>query len=183
MPERENFRVRIDLQVEAESGVQILGIVNNFLNSSGIESVRIKLLGMAMDSQRIPISSQLQDIIPNNLSLIASEPVPQELTDLIGQISEAARSKSPYLANADTTDKLARLFPGLTKENLYYWERKGLIHPERATRGLKTWRVYSASEALKVAYMWKYTKHDHFTLLAAAKMADQEILKLLDEQQ
>ena len=183
MSERENFRVRIHLQVEAENGGQILGIVNNFLNNSGIESVKIKLLGIAMDSQRIAVSSQLQDITPNNLSFVAREPAPQELTDLIGQVSEAARSKSPYLANADTTDKLARLFPGLTKENLYYWERKGLIHPERATRGLKTWRVYSTSEALKVAYIWKYTKHDHFTLSSAANMADQEILKLFDEQQ
>ncbi len=177
MEREKNFYVRIDLQVEAESGGQILGIVNNFLNNSGNDSIRIKLLGMAMGPQRTPVLPQLADITLNNLPVISSQRETQGVDDVFRKILEAIKSGSGFVVGMDTAVKLTRSLPGLTKENLYYWERKGHIHPDIVQRGAKKARIFSTEDAFKIAYIWKI-RQEGFGLPTAAKMAEQELLRI-----
>lgn len=171
MGKENEFYVRMDLRIKAENGGQVVGIVNNFLNNSGIG---VELLVMAMDLQTTSMPGQLKERSPNNPSAIISQ---QETHTVFEKILEATRSNSGFIVNMDTAVKLVRSLPGLTKENLYYWERKGYIHPETVQRGAKKGRLFPTQEAAKVAYMWKFLQ-EGLGLPAAAKMAEQELLKI-----
>lgn len=154
------------------------------LNALKIQYEILALAGIVpvLPKEQASISGQLSSLHSNNLPIVArQEESPNALTDALEHISGAVRSGSPHVANADTTDKLVRLLPGLTKENLYYWERKGLIHPEMAKRGKKTWRQYSSSEALQVACIRRRLS-EGFSLSSAAAMAKEDVAKIMESQ-
>ena len=151
MTEREKFHVRIDLQVKAESGEWILGVVNKFLNDSRNDMVEIELLGMAMRSQGTQMPMQLIDIIPSNFPTILNQQETQGLNAVFRKILEAVKSGSEFVVGMDTAVKLTRSLPGLTKENLYYWEKKKYIHPITVQRGAKKGRLFPTEDAFRVA--------------------------------
>ncbi len=57
-----------------------------------------------------------------------------------------------------TTRELLKRLPGLSRDTLYYWERRGWITPEiaKAPAGERTRREYTEEEFRKIAKIWEY---------------------------
>lgn len=55
-----------------------------------------------------------------------------------------------------TAELLAKI--DIPRQKLYYLEQKGYIKPSKTVVGDKEFREYSAEDAQKVEYIWKYLK-------------------------
>ena len=53
-----------------------------------------------------------------------------------------------------TTRELLKRLPGLSRDTLYYWERRGWIAASPGTPGGR--RAYSEAEFRKIAKIWEY---------------------------
>ncbi len=53
-----------------------------------------------------------------------------------------------------TTRELLKRLPGLSRDMLYYWERRGWVAPNPGAAGAR--RVYSDAECRKIAKIWEY---------------------------
>lgn len=177
MERENNFYVRLDLQVKVEGGKEVLGMVNDFLNSPEIGAGRVTLVGVSMVSETSRAVSLLDLSTQDPLLLVDQE----GKGAVFRHLTESVKSGSGFVMGMDTPVKLVRSLPGLTKENLYYWEKKGYIHPEMVQRGAKKSRIFPTSEAFRVAYIWKFLR-EGFTLPTAVKMAEQELLKIKESQ-
>jgi DNA-binding transcriptional MerR regulator len=61
-----------------------------------------------------------------------------------------------------STSEVLDLAPGLSRDLLYFWERKGWITPNKRKRGSKQeGRDYPISEARKAQIMWSLYKQGH----------------------
>lgn len=181
--ERENFHVRIELKIKAEGGREVVEMINNFLNDPNIRT-RATLVGMTIVKDGIHLQRVDQPEISRAISTLKN---PLTLADqerrsiVINSLIESVKSGSEYVIGMDTSVKLVRSLNGLTKENLYYWEKKGYIHPNMLQRGEKKGRIFPTSEAFKVAYIWQFLQ-EGFGLPTAARMAEQELLKIKESQ-
>ena len=59
-----------------------------------------------------------------------------------------------------TTRELLKRLPGLSRDTLYYWERRGWILPgaTKAPSGVRLRREYTEEEFRKIAKIWEYYK-------------------------
>ncbi len=108
--------------------------------------------------------------------------------EIISRIKEHVGLRSTNLDYADTTTKLINFFPGITMINLNRWESKGLLHPVKPIRGSRNGKVfsgrkiYSASDVLTIAFIWKHCVYDHFDLISAERIAEQDVAKIMESQ-
>ncbi len=145
--ERESkFYLRLDLQVEAEDGTEIVRIVSNFLNDlekpPGIKN--ITLMGMGIGLVGADVGHVRQNIAPVPIQPLE---VTAEASNVWGPGKQEALEKLLSLAKSSEgeairygTDELADFFPCIIREKLYSWERQGYIHPELLRGGKRLYR-------------------------------------------
>lgn len=184
--EKENrFYLRLDLEIEAEDGRDVVGVVNHFLNTSNdvVPGVKkISLMGMGIRTQEQHFGSVLRTVqqfpiyaqnVENSLERKAEEDTFEN------QLRSSLMSQAEDLTRY-TSDQLCDLIRGLTRDKLYYWERQGYIRPENAKSGKRNYRRYSSLEALKVVYIWRYCQAG-FSVKNAVERASHEVGLLINK--
>lgn len=169
-------RYAISLSFEVSGDTEPLDAIKTVVDSLRPTNARLTMMhfgevvhGEAVISP-LPEAGQVFDIPPQGQTGSSLEELRRQLT------APDRISNAPIY----TTENLLGFFPGLAKENLYYWERRGYIHPERVQAGKRSLRRFNLAEATRAGLMWDFVQQG-FSLGPSAERANQAIEALLQQ--
>ncbi|GEM_PF-6295017 len=98
------------------------------------------------------------------------------VTPLIVRIRDSERELS------FSTFDLVALLPGLTKDNLYAWERSEFIHPgHTGVEDIKSrkYRIYQSQDTLLISFLWVFSCRRHLQKKTAIELARDALGQML----
>ena len=164
MENERRYSVSLELGFPAE-GTEPLEVIHAIADTLKARNIRLIMMQVEEVKDRV-----ITKTFPPNIS--DSENKLDELKKLLAD---------PTITDAPiyNTRQVVGFFPGLRNDNLYYWERRGKIHPVKTRSGSKLYKRYPLVEVVRTGLIWNYDQNG-VPLDSAAQQANREIQSMLE---